>query len=332
MPEGPATAGLVFVRIEKDSRELVWARLRDGAERAITRTRDRNESWPYWSQAARRLVFQVTDGPGRSDLMQWSPADGESPLAAAPREERWPAWSPVAAQLVYAFAGGQPATGLILIDFDTGARRVVSDAGPDHFMLRPSWAPDGSRLVVQRRERDTKNSLLWLIEPGGENRPLTADPAWNDTKASFTRDGARIVFTREPRGGGAADVWSIAVDGSDAKRVAGGEASSEHSGRPSPARDELAFVSDRTGTPQVWLAGPGGAAPRQLTSVPAGAYRPRWSPDGELLAVSVSQTQGRPRLIDPEALEGLRVLVIDREGRSRFEAPGLMPDWMPAWR
>ena len=39
-------------------------------------------------EQAGRLVFQVTRGSGRSDLMQWSAANGESPLAASgDREE-----------------------------------------------------------------------------------------------------------------------------------------------------------------------------------------------------------------------------------------------------
>ena len=70
------------------SRDVIWTRLSDGAERPLTRTPDREESWPYWSGPARRLVFQVTEGPGRSDLMQWSAEQGESPLLATRREER----------------------------------------------------------------------------------------------------------------------------------------------------------------------------------------------------------------------------------------------------
>lgn len=320
------------MRMVEGSRDLVWTRVRDGAERVLTRTPRRDESWPYWSQPARRLVFQVTGGPGRSDLMQWSFAEGERPLIATARDERWPAWSPVAAQLVYAFAGGRPATGLGLVDVDTGEGRVLADAGSDHVMLRPSWSPDGGLLVVQRRPRAGGASRLWLVDPAGGMRSLGGEPAWSDTKGWFTRDGRRIVFTRAPAGGGPADVWIVGVDGSGARVLVGGADTSEHSGRPSPTRDELAFVSDRSGSPQVWLADLDGAHPSRLTSAPGGAFAPRWSPDGELLVVSVSASPGKPRLADRAGLEELHLLVVDREGRVRFETTGLMPDWMPAWR
>jgi Tol biopolymer transport system component len=314
------------------SRDVLWTRIEDGAERAVTRTPKREESWPYWSQEAGCLVFQVTAGPGRSDLFQWSPEDGERPLIASRRDERWPAWSPVAARLVYAFVGGRPAAGLGLAEADTGESHVIADAGPEHVMLRPSWSPDGRRVAVQLRPRKGGPSRLRVVELDGAASDLPHEPGWSDTKGRFTRDGERVVFTRAPAGGGPADVWSVARDGSDARLLIAGEGTEEHSGRPSPARDELVFVSDRSGSPQVWLADLDGRGARRLTAAPGGAFTPRWSPDGEWLVVSVSEALSKPRLADPTALEGLRLQVIDREGRVHFETRGFMPDWMPAWR
>jgi hypothetical protein len=39
-----------------------------------------------------------------------------------------------------------------------------------------------------------------------------------------------------------------------------------------------------------------------------------------------------PRLADRDGLADAGVLVLDRDGNELFEAPGMMPDWMPAWR
>ena len=207
------TGGLVFVRLVDGSRDVLWTRLEDGAERAVTRTPGREESWPYWSQQAGRLVFQVTAGPGRSDLFQWSPEDGERVLIASKRDERWPSWSPVAPRLVYAFVGGRPAAGLGLVESDTGESRVLAAAGPQDVMLRPSWSPDGRRVVVQLRPREGGASRLRVVDADGVAVDLPRRAGFSDTKGWFTRDGTRVVFTREPSGGGLQDVWSIAADG-----------------------------------------------------------------------------------------------------------------------
>ena len=46
---------------------------------------------------------------------------------------------------------------------------------------------------------------------------------------------------------------------------------------------QIAFASDRTGIPQVFLVNVGSNNPRQLTNLPDGACQPSWSPDGSRL-------------------------------------------------
>jgi len=46
---------------------------------------------------------------------------------------------------------------------------------------------------------------------------------------------------------------------------------------------QIAFVSDRTGRPQIFLIGVDGSGETQLTTLPDGACQPAWSPDGQSL-------------------------------------------------
>ena len=60
-----------------------------------------------------------------------------------------------------------------------------------------------------------------------------------------------------------------------------------HSARPSPTRDEIAFVSDRDGSSDVFLADLDGSAQRSLQHTPDhNELAPRWSPDGEFVVVT----------------------------------------------
>lgn len=55
--------------------------------------------------------------------------------------------------------------------------------------------------------------------------------------------------------------------------------------RWSPDGQHLAFVSDRSGSPQLYALPLAGGEPRQLTDLPFGVGSPAWSPDGSRLAV-----------------------------------------------
>jgi Tol biopolymer transport system component len=365
--EGPASEGLVFVRLIGSSSELMRARLSDGEVGALTGTPDREESWPYWSHPARRLVFQVSPAlVGKSsDLMLWDPDAGETPLFETPeRDERWPAWSPRGRRLAFAFrsrgpaptapagrarrepkksqggAGGQraggesAAAGVATVDLEGGELAVLARSGPRDFFFRPSFAPDGERLVVQRRGGSGRGSDLWILSRQAPPRPLTRDPAWFDMKPWFTRDGTRVVYSRRRADGGPRDIESVTVEGGDRRVIASTPRSDDHSARPSPTRDEIAFVSDRDGASQLFLADLSGSAVRKLTDSPERNHvAPRWSPDGERLVVTLSPAEGaEPRLVDQSSLEGAGILVVDRRGEVIFETSGFMPDWMPPWR
>lgn len=334
-----SASGLVFVRVVGDSNEIVRARLADGEEQAVTSTPDRDERWPYWSEEAERLVFQV-GLPGErtaSDLVLWNPVTRqESPLPPTPgREERWPDWSPDGRSIAYAFRGGIPGGGVALAFWRERRITLVARSTLDDFFLRPNFSPDGRMLVAERRVAgQPKSSNLWLLsaEPGVDPRPLTSDPEWNDSKAWFSRDGMQIVYTRRPVAGNDFSVFGIPVAGGAPYPIIAG-ASDGHSARPSPARDEIAFVSNRDGSSDVFLADLDGSAQRSLRRTPDhNELAPRWSPDGEFVVVTrVAREVADFGSMTPRAFAEAHIAVLDRNGKQHFEAVGAMADWMPAW-
>lgn len=343
-----ASDGLVFVRKTETGTDLFRARFSDGAVRALWKSPERDEMWPYWSDAAGKLVFEArrvtaqgVAAPSGAEadqrLMLWDPVTGsESVLSQTPALlEHWANWSPLGDRVAFAFTahpGETPSAGLAIAEVTSRERRVAASSSSDARLFRVRFSPDGKRLVAQRWSNSLATSKLWIFEPGTRPRALTSGRSGVDGKPRFTSDGASVVFTRRavPRGEG--DIWIVPSAGGKARRIAGVEGADDHAADPSPTRDEIAYSSNRSGNYEIWLADLAGGEPRNITQTPdrsEGAVR--WSPDGERLVVSVT-----PADFDPDAPDSLdrpepRLAALDREGRVLFESVGYSPDWMPPW-
>ncbi len=329
---GAASDGLVFVAGTEDASDLFRVRLSDGAVRPLGETPDRVETWPYWSPAGGRLLFQSRPvGDTRNDLWHWSPGEAvPHPLTQTPaRDERWPCWSPDGKRVVYAFRGGTPAAGLAWLDA-SGRGAVLAATGPKDFFYRPDYAPDGIQVVAQRRHENGRRTRLWLLDGAAPPRRLTTEEGWIEQKPFFDRTGTSVVFTRR-RPGEAREIAALRTsDGATETLAAADPKADDHSARPSPTRDEIAFVSDRSGTRDIFLWSRQGGAPRNLTASAAhDEFAPRWSPDGELLVLT--RTSPQPAGVEGERLPrgSLELVVIDRAGRVLLETRGMMADWMP---
>ena len=104
------------------------------------------------------------------------------------------------------------------------------------------------------------------ISPDGERVAYTL---WTLDKAS--NKNKRAIWTIVPASGGRP------------RQFTAGD-SSDHSPRWSLASKTLAFVSDRSGKPQIYLIDLDGGEARRLTNMPNGATSPAWSPDGKRIA------------------------------------------------
>ncbi len=102
---------------------------------------------------------------------------------------------------------------------------------------------------------------------------------------------------------------------------------------PSPTplgggHSQLAFVSNRFGSYQIFLMNADGSMPEQLTSEEGGACQPAWSPDGSKLAYITPCTGRR------DTYPGANIYIYDMETRAArplLAQPGVHGDFDPAW-
>ncbi|OLC34396.1 MAG: hypothetical protein AUH28_09215 [Acidobacteria bacterium 13_1_40CM_56_16] len=123
-------------------------------------------------------------------------------------------------------------------------------------------------------------------------RPMTIDDLITAIRVSEPRispDGRQVMFTRTTtaldRGRRNADIWSVPADGSAPSNELIGGDKTENSPRFTPDGRHIAFISNRDGAAQVYLADAGGGGVKQVTKVSGGVQPPLvMSPDGKRVA------------------------------------------------
>ena len=165
--------------------------------------------------------------------------------------------------------------------------------------LTPPGPTDPPRVVAERIM-----SVSSLVQ---------GEPMWSP-------DGARILFASPLLGSG---VVSVPADGGMPSRVTGPIA--REIVRQSPRGDLIAFVSDKSGNPEIWLATVPGGAERALTALGARINAMSWSPDGQWIAFSALR-YGQFDLWKVRVADGVIVRLTDDP---RYE---IYPAWTPDGR
>ncbi|MBM4196553.1 MAG: amidohydrolase family protein [Gammaproteobacteria bacterium] len=201
-----------------------------------------------------------------------------------------------------------------------GAARPITDGFGDDRL--PRWAPHGKQIVFQTFRHGSWD--LALVQPDGSGlRALTSDPA-DEREPAWSADGRFVYYAGDAAG--QSDIWRVEVATAVRERITAGDGD-EYA--PAVAVDgALAYLAERGGSLAVWIEEPGAAA-RQLFSAPGRRLgAPRFSPDGQRLALAVPvEEMGFP------AIARQRLTVVARDGVARrLELPlaDLFP-FAPAW-
>jgi len=91
---------------------------------------------------------------------------------------------------------------------------------------------------------------------------------------------------------------------------------------------QIAFASDRTGIPQIWIINANGTGLRQVTNSQWGACQPDWSPDGQRL-VFISPCEENQEVYDTASLFIINADGSGLEELSTSDGGGFDPAWSP---
>lgn len=210
---------------------LVLVDAETGAERLVLRPHDGGAGWLSWAPDGSRLALATKlngdrvaltietirpDGSGRRVLVRL-PAGGPGidDLAWSPRGDRiaydrsgWlhlirtqggastrlvrgrtPVWSPKGDRLL--FQRSDDTIGIV--DVATRRTRLLGRAAE---VGGPTWSPDGRRVAFLFRPRNSGRWSIAVVRVSDGRRVHTWYPGRDVSSLFFTRDGARLVFSR----------------------------------------------------------------------------------------------------------------------------------------
>lgn len=165
-------------------------------------------------------------------------------------------------------------------DGNGDVRQITDDRLKIHGL---GWSPDGEQLYFSSNRGGTFG--LWRVgKTGGRPQPVTGGGV-NADSVTVARNGERLLYETESA---ATRMWRVSLAEFGPPNAFTQASGWDWHPALSPDAERLAFVSDRSGSPELWVSQVSGASPRRLTDF-GGSYTlsPAWSPDGSaILAAS----------------------------------------------
>ncbi len=194
-----------------------------------------------------------------------------------------------------------------LVELESAIARRFADA----VIYAPArWSPAGDRVAYQANRSGPEDIYMQSVDGGRPEEPLVVSDVLFKNPQQWTPDGKYVTFD-QPDADTGWDVWRMPLLGDRKPEVVVKTAANDDGGWVSPDGRWIAYTSDESGRPELYVQSyPAAGQRRQLTTTGVGSWYgvtiADWSRDGRELL-----------LFDGE----VRVMAIDAGAVFRAEAP-----------
>ncbi len=223
--------------------------------------------------AAGVLVYEPARPPSPGKSLVWLDREGnQEPLHEGMGYE-YPRLSPTEPKVVFANHTEMARHDIWTITFQDGLNRPTKITSGGNF-VQPVWSSTGDALIFTSFARRN----LWIMQPiGSEPRELLSRPSMQ-MPLEWSED--RVLFHEVAPGRGF-DVLELNLETEEIREVIKTVAS-DQAAVLSPERKWIAYVSDETGRPKVYVRRYDPLGPKEAVS-DGGGDEPVWSKDGREL-------------------------------------------------
>jgi Tol biopolymer transport system component/DNA-binding winged helix-turn-helix (wHTH) protein len=273
-PDGQTIA---FTRQDHREFRLYLVPVRGGAERRIEApglSVRRQEI--DWSPDGRSIGFTAPSGIA---LVFLDTLETRKLTTPPPGSDDWgPSFSRDGKRVLFVRSRGSGFPEEVIAVSATGGEETVLASAAAGLQGPARWSAD-ERSVIFSAYLGGKPGL-WKVS--AEKRDAAVLVNESGAYPAVARRGNRLAYERETRG---LNIWRLELGGgSPAEEGLLVPLTSQTDQGPgpqfSPDGTKLAYMSDRSGTMEIWVSDRDGGNPRQLTSI-GNAGTPRWSPDSQ---------------------------------------------------
>jgi Tol biopolymer transport system component len=272
---------LAFSRIAADEYGIYVVSAKGGTPRKISHEDPRKKRGELaWTPDGNYLAFSGDSASGGAQIFLVSVSDSSvRPLSEPQGQDRdWgPSFSPDGAQMAFVRTSGAgfPEEVYVMPANGGAARLLTYDRSA--IMGPPAWSPDGQYVIfASTREGDP---TLWRIPAAGGTATRMESASTGIWHPSLARHVEKMAAQKIV---GSSGIYCAAqVEGTDKWTQSIVTSNNGRNEGPtfSPDSKRMAFMSDRSGSLEIWVSNRDGSAATQLTSM-HGSGTPRWSPDG----------------------------------------------------
>jgi serine/threonine protein kinase/Tol biopolymer transport system component len=280
-----------------DSRRIGFLRRNNGLDALCTTSRDgsgeqeilkaREILYFEWSPNGEWIVYVARPATGSHAIFLFETSTGKNTQITFPpataRGDKHFAISPDGRQLAFrrTFNHGHSDVFLISLPAPGPARQITfHDAAGDTV----AWLRNSSAIISSASPRS--NFSLWLHPLSSPERPTRLTELGMEAVGIRSALGRnRLVWANSLED---TNIWSVPVTGGKPVRVVASAMRDVDVALSSLGL--LAFRSDRSGFPEIWISGKNGESQKKVTDLRGFTGSPRWSPDGRRLAFDSRRT------------------------------------------